>query len=126
MHQASCLCGSVVMQIGEVIGPYILCHCKSCRRASGSAFGAHISVPLEAFHITAGQQDIATYESSPGKVRHFCSKCGSPLYAVVGSAPGVVRVRLGVLDSEFHDPPSGHMFTGHKAAWEVIEGSLPQ
>ena len=71
MHRASCLCGGVVMTAGVLEGPYVLCHCQSCRKASGSAYGANIAVPQDQFEIVQGETLVRTFESSPGKVRHF-------------------------------------------------------
>jgi hypothetical protein len=126
MHQASCLCGSVIIQFDEVVGSYVYCHCRSCKKASGSAFGANISVPVSSFRVKSGAELISKYESSPGKVRHFCSRCGSPLYATVSGTPQTVRVRLGILDSDFSSSPSAHMFVKYKASWECILDSIPQ
>ena len=114
------------MEFDEVVGPYVYCHCRSCKKASGSAFAANVAVPITSFRIASGSELISRFESSAGKYRHFCSRCGSPLYATVGEAPQSVRVRLGTLDSEFSASPSAHIFMNHKAAWERVEDSLPQ
>lgn len=126
MHKASCLCGSVALEIDAIVGDYVYCHCKSCRKSSGSAFAANVSVPIEACRITRGHSHMATYESSPGKMRHFCSNCGSPMFTKVGVNPEVVRLRLGSLDTDFDHHPAAHIFVSDKAAWEAIEGTLPQ
>ena len=128
MYKGSCLCGTVRYEFLEIIGDYVYCHCRSCRKASGSAFGANISVPIDSFSVVAGEDRIRVFESSPGKHRHFCSHCGSPLYTKVGPDPSVVRVRLGSLDSNYDKSPSAHIFTGDKPAWSFPEtrtGDLP-
>lgn len=125
MHRGSCLCGRVQYKAAEIVGDYVLCHCPSCRKASGAAFGANVSVPLESFSVETGESDISTYESSPNKVRHFCSICGSPLFTKVGVKPEYVRIRLGSLDSEFSRKPSAHIFTGLKADWDEPHEGTP-
>jgi hypothetical protein len=74
-------CGTVRYELLGRPGPLAYCHCSRCRRASGSAFGAN--VPVRARYLTwlGGRDAIAEYESSPGKFRAFCSRCGSPLYS---------------------------------------------
>lgn len=126
MFQGSCLCGAVSYKASQLIGPYVQCHCPSCRKASGSAFAVNISVPLEKFTIVTGESKISVFESSPNKLRHFCSICGSPLYTKVGANPDVLRLRLGSLDSPFKDAPAAHIFAGQKAPWHRIYDDLPQ
>jgi len=125
-HQASCLCGEVTIDIQSIVLPYVLCHCTSCKKATGAAYAANISVPLEDFNVTKGANAIQIYESSPGKYRHFCSSCASPLYTTVGDSPKFARVRLGSLDSHFSVPPAAHIFVQSKADWETITDDLPQ
>lgn len=36
MIRGSCLCGGVRFEITRFIGPFELCHCSRCRKASGS------------------------------------------------------------------------------------------
>jgi len=126
MFKASCLCGQVSLQALAIETPYVYCHCPSCRKSSGSAFAANVSVPIDSFEIVSGHDCISTIESSPLKVRHFCKQCGSPLFTKVGAQPAYVRIRLGALDTEFSEAPSAHIFTDQKAPWHEIKDDHPQ
>ncbi len=126
MYQGSCLCRQVRYQAETVQGPFVYCHCPSCRKASGSAFGANVSVPVDAFKIVSGDEHLAVYESSPGKTRHFCRCCGSPLFTTVGDNPSMVRIRLGSLDTAFGEHRAAHIFVGQKSHWYEIADSAPQ
>lgn len=117
MHQGSCLCGQIQFECEQIIGDTVLCHCRSCRKSSGSAFGANAAVPIQAFRITNGDNLLKQFESSPGKVRNFCGHCGSPLFTRVSDS-AFVRIRLGALDTAFSDPPKAHIFLDHKAQWD--------
>ena len=55
MHQGSCLCGRVRLTIREIVGDYVFCHCKSCRKASGSSTSA--SSPKPSRYIRASSND---------------------------------------------------------------------
>lgn len=125
MQKGSCLCGEVRYQFSTIEGDYVFCHCKSCRKSSGSAFAANIAVPIEKFELTNGGDNIKIYESSPGKQRYFCSVCASPLFTKVGTAPSFVRVRLGSLDTEYAGLPKAHIFMGDKASWEPVAEGIP-
>ena len=124
MLHGSCLCKTVTYQVEEIVGPYVYCHCISCRKANGSAFAANVSVPIGAFHISSGSDSLSVYESSPGKQRHFCSRCGSPIFTTVGKHPELARVRLGTLDSDFSDSPAAHIFVGEKAQWHTMNDGV--
>jgi hypothetical protein len=125
-YYGSCLCGTIRYVIRGELGPIVLCHCIQCRKGQGSAFASNAPVNAMDFEITAGQGDLAAYESSPGKKRHFCRRCGSPIISTRDSAPDVVRVRIGTLDSRVDARPTAHIFAGSRADWYAIHDDLPQ
>ena len=126
MYKGSCLCGSIRYEAKELNGPYVYCHCTSCRKASGSAYAANVSSPIDTFRVVSGERYSQSFESSTDKFRYFCSRCGSPLYTIVGKDPSVVRLRLGALDSTFTEPPAAHIFVSEKPGWHTISDTLPQ
>ena len=86
--RGSCLCGEIRYEIrGPLLG-INYCHCRQCRKASGSAFAANAGVATKHFELTSGLDSLASYESSPGKKRYFCAKCGSPIYSQYASTSG--------------------------------------
>ena len=94
MLTGSCLCGGVAYEVDAAIGPIAHCHCATCRKAHGSAFSSVSSVARDRFRWTKGVNLLASYESSPGKVRRFCSKYGSHIVAERGRQSAVI-LRLG-------------------------------
>ncbi|MDZ7749516.1 MAG: GFA family protein [Halofilum sp. (in: g-proteobacteria)] len=126
MLSGGCLCGGVRYALEDTLGPIELCHCTQCRRASGSAFAANATVAACALRLVAGAGLVTEYESSPGKLRAFCGRCGSPLYARRPAAPAELRLRVGTLDDDPAARPSGHWHVATKAAWFTITDDLPQ
>ena len=126
MHKGSCLCGSVRYEIAGELGEFGYCHCRSCRKASGSAHAANAPVERARFHLVSGGATLREYESSPGKLRAFCSACGSPIYAYLTASADVLRIRLGSLDTPFTGEPRAHTWVSDKAQWEPIDDGLPQ
>jgi hypothetical protein len=128
MHSGSCLCGNITYEVHCELSDFGHCHCRSCRKASGSAFGANVGVDRAAFRLISGADTLSEFESSPGKIRAFCSGCGSPIYASLAKSPDVLRIRLGSLDTPFDSHARAHTFVSDKASWEDIAGfsSLPQ
>ena len=126
MITGSCLCGAVRIQVDGKLGPVVYCHCSQCRRASGSAFAANADVRARYLRLE-GREAIREYESSPGKLRAFCSRCGSPVYSRRVSQPETYRLRLGTLDGDPGRRPVAHGFVGSKAPWfELPDDGLPR
>ncbi len=114
------------LRVKGKLGPAGYCHCKQCQRASGSAFAANAPARTKYFGITCGDDLVSEYESSPGKFRAFCRRCGSPIYSRRDSEPEIRRIRLGTLDADPGRRPLAHVWVGSKAPWYSIEDSLPQ
>jgi len=116
MITGACLCGGVRVEVRSPLGPIIYCHCSMCRRTTGTAFATNATVMADAFHIVAGRELVREYESSPGRFRAFCSRCGSPVYGRGDRIP-LVRVRLGGLDGDPGARAAAHIQVGSKAPW---------
>jgi hypothetical protein len=94
-----------------------------CRRSSGASFTTAAIVGSGAFSLIAGQDLLANFESSKGIRRHFCSRCGSPLYALAERAPQTLWLYCGTLDGDPQVRPSFHRNVGDRAPWvEVADG----
>ncbi|HSJ98269.1 MAG TPA: GFA family protein [Myxococcota bacterium] len=122
----SCLCGEVRLRITGKLGPAGFCHCSQCRKANGSAFASNAPVRARYLEIAAGRERIREFESSPGKFRAFCSRCGSPVYSRRDTEPELLRLRLGLLDGDPGRRPAAHVWVGSKAPWYEITDALPQ
>ena len=126
MHTGSCLCRNVTYEITGELGEFGYCHCTSCRKASGSGHAANAPIERSQFRLLSGADTLREFESSPGKFRAFCSRCGSPIYAYLAVSPDAMRIRLGTLDTPFTKTPTAHTFVSDKAPWEPISDDLPQ
>lgn len=126
IHRGSCLCGNVRYELNAELGEFGFCHCRSCRKASGTAHAANAAIDRSDFHLLGGGDTLREYESSPGKFRAFCSRCGSPIFAYLAASRDVLRIRLGSLDTPFGKQPRAHTFVSDKASWDPIADGLPQ
>ena len=128
MLRGSCACGAVAFEADAKASPIAFCHCRTCRKVSGTAFAANMSVPRNAFRWTRGEDRLTSYESSPGKVRRFCATCGSALTAErPGDPNAAVRVRLGSLDTPLEAPTFvGHMWRSDAADWFDPQRVVPE
>lgn len=122
--KGSCLCGTVTYEVLESFEFMGNCHCSMCRKSNGAAFATWGIIKAESFRWTSGEESVQEYESSPGRQRCFCKKCGS---ALVSSHGGVVgEVVVGSVDGDPVSRPREHIFVGSKAPWHDITDSLPQ
>lgn len=130
MIRGSCLCGGVAFEIARAAGPFELCHCTRCRKASGSAFVAGLGVKREHFRLVQGRELIKSYEAPirtapPAYRACFCSSCGSPVPDALSELPWL-EVPAGALDDDPELRPDKHIFVEHKAPWVAIADELPQ
>ena len=98
MLTGSCLCGGVAYEADAPLERIVHCHCQTCRKTHGAAFSSVTAVPREKFRWVRGRELLGAFESSPGKFRRFCTRCGSHLMAERTAQP-VVLLRLGCLDT---------------------------
>ena len=125
MLNGSCLCGSVAYEADATIQHIVHCHCQTCRKTHGAAFSSVTAVPRDKFKWTKGAALLGAIESSPGKFRRFCPKCGSHIMAERTAQP-VVLLRLGCLDTPLKDVPQTHIWRSDSASWYDPKVALPE
>lgn len=126
MITGSCLCGKIAYEVSGTGDSMYYCHCRMCRKASGSSFATNMLMKESDFAITTGASHLRGYESSPGETRYFCGECGSPLFGRADARPGLISLRCGTLDAAPDLAPEVHLFTAWKAPWYEIADSLRQ
>ena len=125
MYQGSCLCGKVKVTIAGGIDSIIHCHCSLCRKNSGTAYATNGFIQRDGFNLTEGKQHLSAFEFKPGRIRYFCSYCGSPIYSENKDDPSRLRIRLGLLDSDINERPISHNFVSSKANWDTFDEKIP-
>ena len=125
MYHRKCLCGEVHIKVNGKIRDIIHCHCSLCRKNSGTAFATNGFINTADFEITSGKTSLSSFSFKPGRNRHFCSQCGSPVYSSNEDDPTRLRIRLGIIDSEIIERPITHNFVSSKANREDLEADLP-
>ena len=126
MMTGSCHCGAVKYESAGRVLRFAQCHCPDCRKISGSPFGTGLVVTSKGFTVTDGEAELTAYESSPGKYRNFCRRCGTHLFARMDEQPRMVIIRAGSIDSGLDQGPHMHIWVGAKAAWHEITDALPR
>jgi hypothetical protein len=102
------------------------CHCGTCRKANGASLATNLIVASADFDVVRGREGLSAFESSPGKRRYFCARCGSPIYSHAEQTAQIVSVRSGTLDGDPGLRPAVHSHAASKAPWTQICDGLPQ
>ena len=126
MYHGSCLCGAIKVELSGSIDDIIHCHCSLCRKNSGTAYATNGFINASEFRVIDPQKKLGTYAFKPGKNRHFCTVCASPVYSSNADNPNKLRIRLGILDSAIKEQPMSHNFVSSKANWDNLDAELPR
>ena len=102
----SCLCRAVRIIASGRPNRIGLCHCMDCRKHHGALFYAAAIYPEGAVAIEGDTSDF--------NGRHFCPRCGSPIFA---RATGEVEVYLGSLDAPDRLTPTYEGWTLRRESW---------
>jgi hypothetical protein len=121
--EGGCLCGVVRYRIGGAPLATSMCHCHSCRRASGAPSVAWAVFATADFAFGTGRP--ITFRSSPPVVRTFCGKCGTPLTYQHDESPGTIDVTTASLDFPERFAPMREIWLDDKLAWEPVNEALP-
>ena len=118
-----CLCGVIRYEAtGEPL-QMAHCHCERCRRSTGAVYATGVCFPVEAVIWT--QEEPASYQSSEGFARLFCSNCGSSV-AQHNLSTGTMWPLAGTLDHPESVAPEYHMFTKDQISWVKLDDGLPR
>lgn len=119
----ACLCGATRFIVDEPPAKSFICHCSTCRRATGGMHVGWVTLLAQQFRFEGAEP--ATFRSSPGVHRTFCAQCGSSLtWQKEGSSE--IDVTLASFDRVEDFPPGDELWTSHRLAWELPDHRLTQ
>lgn len=119
MSSATCLCGTVQWELTGAPDDAYHCHCSTCRKAHGAAFGSYYLMSESKFRWIEKGDTVRQFNSSPSVTRAFCTQCGSVVPAVDGET---IYVPAGP-----HDDGAAidtHIFAASAAPWYDITDEL--
>lgn len=107
-----CACGQLTFRARGTPKRVGLCHCMTCRKASGSAFNAFAIFPADRVTITG---ESRSWEAVPGGERRFCPRCGSQVF--YRDASDEIEIRLGAFDRTDLFEPTYEAWTRRRESW---------
>lgn len=101
IHEGGCLCGAVRYRVKADPVRASACHCTSCQRRTGSAFGVGAYFRGEDVEILRGE--LKTYEYRSDETQRwlrteFCVNCGGTVTWTAEALPGMRAIAGGSFD----------------------------
>ena len=121
---ATCACASLSITVtGEPL-KVSACHCLSCQRRTGSAFGVAVFYAEEQVRPTGPAQTYSRLGDSGSSIEfQFCPTCGSTVFWRPAFRPGRVAVAFGCFGEDAPAGPSQAVYEDHRHGWVTIATS---
>ena len=120
-----CQCGAVRY---EVLGEPLrsgFCYCRDCQRATGSGHVPFMVLTRQNLQISGETNNYISENNSGGvTIRHFCSICGSRVFAEFGESQKLCSLYAGTLDDPNQFTPAIAVFTSRRADWDKTTEDL--
>jgi hypothetical protein len=100
-RKATCCCGTCSIEVEGDPALNGICHCRNCKRRTGSAFGWSAYFPDERVVGKSGRFGVYEIGGTNPQRRWFCAACGTTLLWKVEAWPS----RTGIAGGCFGDPP---------------------
>jgi hypothetical protein len=115
----ACLCGAVAFEITGPLRPVVACHCRRCRKVTGT-YMSSTAVKDEQFRLTE-TGGLKWYRSSDTGQRGFCEQCGSVLFWK-GDGYDYIAIAAGSIDGKLGVALDGHIFCESAGDYYQITG----
>lgn len=113
-----CLCGAIRYEVEGPFKSISVCHCRSCRLASGAPTVGWFVLPHNRLRWLRGAPKI--FASSPQVQRGFCGQCGTQLTYQHVDAPADIELTTMSLDEPGLVPPTREIWLSERIAWVPV------
>jgi hypothetical protein len=120
--EGGCFCGAIRYRLS---GPPLrsnVCHCETCRRASGAPAVGWITCATRSVEFTRGKP--TEHRSSPPVLRGFCASCGTSLTWRHQDAGEEIDITSASLDDPDAFPPQEHIWLSDGVEWARFADDL--
>lgn len=124
MRTATCRCGACAIKVDGEPSVNLICHCKSCKRRTGGP--CSWTALFREDQVTGRQGEFSVYISNgtPGRVANsFCSKCGTTLFFVPDSYPGMIGCAGGCFVGDPLGEPTASTSDDLRCTWLHLPGT---
>lgn len=117
VRQARCCCGETTISAEGEPELNGICHCDDCKRRTGSAFGWSAYFPDDRIVGRTGETSIYRPPGDATQERHFCRRCGTTLFWMTGTLPGLTGIAGGAFVDDPLAEPSRSYRSHRKHGW---------
>ena len=125
--KGSCLCGEVEYEVHGTQTDFWHCHCKRCRKATGTGHASNLIFAPAEVRFTRGEDNIARFKVPDARffTNVFRTNCGSrlPNHSI---ERGFAVVPAGSLDSDPDVKAGGRIFKGSATSWSCGSDDMPE
>jgi hypothetical protein len=115
----SCLCGAVRFAVHGPLRDVIACHCRQCRKQTGSYM--HATACRDEHLELLAERGLKWYRSSGMARRGFCAECGSSLFWKADGRD-YTSIAAGAIDGALGVRLAGHIFCDFAGDYYEIAG----
>ena len=112
--EGGCQCGNVRFEVTGEPHFSCVCHCPSCRKATGAPLIGWAMFDLDS--LNCERNKVRVFESSKGVRRSFCPMCGTTLFYEADIIPGLVDITTESFDSPDQILPAAQIWVKHETA----------
>ena len=118
-YKGGCSCGSVRFELSTEPLWVLACHCHSCKKRTGSAYGISVMVETSGVNEFTGRTKSFRRKGDSGNdVQYeFCPNCGTTLRWFVEMIPGRQAFAGGALDNFDALVPIAEIYTDAAVPW---------
>ena len=122
---ASCSCGQLTATVvGDPIGVSV-CHCLTCQRRTGSAFGAQARFAKESVKIEGKATQYVRMGDEGSKIAFsFCPVCGSTVHYAIDGTEDAVLIPIGAFAEPDFPAPTFSVYEERKHSWVTLPENI--
>ena len=122
----SCLCGAVKYEVAGDAKRFYHCHCKRCRKATGTGHASNLFLQPATLRWLSGEEHIRAFKVPDAQrfTNQFCGICGARLPRQPQGSD-LVFLPAGSLDVEPPIAPQARIFANSRANWSCTGDGLP-
>lgn len=123
----SCLCGTVNYEVTGEAAAFYHCHCRRCRKASGTGHASNVILRPGKVRWISGEDELGRYDVPDAERYHtrWCRNCGCPVPRI-NDAMKLVVLPAGSLDDELPIKPQARIFWGSRTDWSCGNAEFQQ
>jgi hypothetical protein len=126
-EKAVCACGNVTVTAKGRVLSMLLCSCLDCRKATGTGHSGFAIMRAEDVAITGETRHFTRIANSGSEIsRHFCPRCGTPIYGVTARSPALILLPVGLFDNPHWFAPTQAIFSRSHLDWDTLPDGIPQ